>query len=144
MLYGANPLAQASPLPLLPVMTLSATVLAIREIAGGDSVGYNSTWTASQASRIATIGIGYGDGYPRHAVNGTPVLIRGQRAQLAGRVSMDTIGVDISQCQGISVGDDAILWGDGLPVTEVAACANTISYTLLTAVSARVARSYTN
>ncbi len=144
MLYGANPLRQASTLPLQPVMTLTAPVIAIREIAANEAVGYNGTWQSEQVARIATIGIGYGDGYPRHAKNGTPVIIRGQRARLAGRVSMDMITVDISDCEGIAPGDEAQLWGDAVKVEEVAACAETISYELLTAVTSRVHRHYSD
>lgn len=142
MLYGANPLPQAGPPPLHPAMTLTATVLAIREVPAGDAVGYNANWTASQATRVATIGIGYGDGYPRHARNGTPVLIRGQRAALIGRVSMDMISVDLSDCDGIEVGDEATLWGKQLPVEEIAECAETISYELFTGVTDRVCKQY--
>jgi alanine racemase len=142
MLYGANPLQQPCSLPLQAAMTLTAQVLAIREVTVGDTVGYNGIWKASGTCRIATIGIGYGDGYPRHARNGTPVVIRGQRAKLAGRVSMDMMTVDLSDCEGIEVGDEAILWGKGLPIEEIAECAQTISYALFTSVSARVSKLY--
>jgi alanine racemase len=142
MLYGANPLQQPCTLPLQAAMTLTAQVLAIREVAAGETVGYNGTWRASQTSRIATIGIGYGDGYPRLARNGTPVVIKGQRASLAGRVSMDMMTVDLEGCEGIKVGDEATLWGKGLPIEEIAECAQTISYALLTSVSTRVRKLY--
>jgi alanine racemase len=144
MLYGANPLQQPCTLPLQAAMTLTAQVLAIREVAAGETVGYNGIWRAAQTSRIATIGIGYGDGYPRHARNGTPVIIRGQRASLAGRVSMDMITVDISGCEGIEVGDEAILWGKDLPIEEIAECAQTISYALFTSLSSRVSKHYSD
>ena len=95
---------------------------------------------------IATIAIGYGDGYPRHAENGTPILINGRLAGLAGRVSMDMIGVDVTTLIAndvtVQVGDEAILWGKGLPVETIAKHALTISYQLLTGVSPRVARIY--
>jgi alanine racemase len=142
MLYGANPLQQPCSLPLQAAMTLTAQVLAIREVSTGQTVGYNGTWKASKTTLIATIGIGYGDGYPRHARNGTPVVVRGQRAKLAGRVSMDMLTVDLSGCEGIEVGDEAILWGKGLPIEEIAECAQTISYALFTSVSARVSKHY--
>ena len=142
MLYGANPLQQPCSLPLQAAMTLTAQVLAIREVTAGETVGYNGIWKASRTCRIATIGIGYGDGYPRHARNGTPVVIRGQRAKLAGRVSMDMMTVDLSGCEGIEVGDEAILWGKGLPIEEIAECAQTISYALFTSVSSRVSKHY--
>jgi alanine racemase len=142
MLYGDNPLADSHPLPLQPVMTLCARVLAIREIAPGEGVGYGARWTSERPSRIATLGIGYGDGYPRHAASGTPVLFSGQRAPLAGRVSMDSITVDITDIDGVRVGDEAILWGEGLPAAEVARHADTISYELFTSIGSRVSRDY--
>ncbi len=142
MLYGDNPLAVSHPLPLKPVMTLSAKVLAVRDVAAGAAVGYGAAWIAEQPSRIATLGIGYGDGYPRHAGNGTPVLINGQRAALVGRVSMDSITVDITGLDTVKAGDDAILWGEQLPAAEVARCAGTISYELFTSIGSRVSRDY--
>ena len=148
MLYGANPLSaearqrQQRPLPLRPAMTLTAKVIAVRHINKGETVGYNSRWQATRDSVIATLGIGYGDGYPRHAGNGTPVLINGQRAALAGTVSMDLITVDITDCDAVAIGDEAVLWGKGLSVDEIADYADTISYQLLTAVSKRVPRFY--
>ena len=148
MLYGANPLPNQSAVnaavKLLPAMTLTTKVLAIRHVAKGESVGYNGRWTANQDSTIATLGIGYGDGYPRHAENGTPVIVNGQRAHLVGTVSMDLIIVDISHCHNINIGDEAMLWGDGLPAEEVAAHASTISYELFTSISKRVPRIYIN
>ncbi|MBT8138695.1 MAG: alanine racemase [Gammaproteobacteria bacterium] len=146
MLYGANPLAQAiaDEKLLSPVMTMAAPVIDVKAIARGESVGYGATWRADNPGHIATIAAGYADGYPRHAENGTPVEIHGVRCPLAGRVSMDSIGVDISALikSGVQVhaGDSAVLWGATLRVEEVAACAGTISYQLLTGVSARVER----
>jgi alanine racemase len=149
MLYGANPLPSPQvsarpPIDLQAVMTLSTQVVAIRKINKGESVGYNRRWTATEDSLIATLAVGYGDGYPRHAGNGTPVLINGQRAALVGTVSMDLITVDISKLEPVNIGDRAILWGDGLPVEEIADCAATISYQLCTGVSRRVPRLYIN
>jgi alanine racemase len=148
MLYGANPLPSsvvtASPVDLQAVMTLSSRVVAIRRIKQGESVGYNGRWIASENSVIATLAVGYADGYPRHARNGTPVLINGQRAKLVGTVSMDLITVDISHLAAVNIGDPAILWGDGLPAEEIADCAGTISYQLFTGVSSRVPRQYIN
>jgi len=110
----------------------------LKTIKAGESVGYGATWTAKKDSRIVTIGIGYGDGYPRHAKTGTPVLINNTLCTLAGRVSMDLICVDIGDLE-VSVGDIAILWGDSnLRVETVASYSDTISYELLTGVSSRV------
>ena len=142
MLYGDNPLGFTEGLTLKPAMRLSARVIAIRDLATGESVGYNSLWTSERPSRIATIGAGYADGYPRHAGNGTPVWINGHFGSVAGRVSMDSIGVDITDCGPVNVGDEAVLWGPELPASKVADHASTISYALFTAVTQRVTREY--
>jgi alanine racemase len=91
---------------------------------------------------IGVAAIGYGDGYPRHAPNGMPVLVNGKRAALAGRVSMDMICIDLGEQPDARVGDDVVLWGEGLPADEVAALAGTLSYELLCGVSARVCYDY--
>lgn len=144
MLYGPSPFPQPHPEAdrLRPVMTLRSAVIAIREIAAGESVGYGGAWTAGRSSRIATIPVGYGDGYPRRADSGTPVLVRGCRAPLAGRVSMDMITVDVTEIPEVSVGDEVILWGDDILVNEVAAHADTIGYEIMTRMLARVPRKY--
>ncbi|MEH6557229.1 MAG: alanine racemase [Oceanicoccus sp.] len=153
MLYGANPLPadsqQLFPVNLHPAMTLSSKVLATRLVKSGDSVGYNARWTAPSDRIIATVGVGYGDGYPRHAPNDTPVLVNGRRAGLVGAVSMDLITIDVSNCGPVSVGDEVTLWGNAssgqqLLAEEVAQWAETISYELFTSVTARVAKSYTD
>lgn len=139
--FGSNPIHAADyQARLQPAMTLSASVIALREVKAGDAVGYGEYWRARQDSLIATVGVGYADGYPRHCPNGTPVIIRGQRAPLAGRVSMDMLTVDVTDIAGIQVGDMVELWGEQLRIEEVAACANTISYELMTRVSPRVPR----
>ena len=137
MLYGASPFNTPSN-QLKPVMKLSAPILSIKTMQAGESVGYGATWVADKDTTLAVIGIGYGDGYPRHAKNGTPVLINGILCPLVGRVSMDLICVDISSTKA-NVGDSAILWGDEqLRVEVIANNSNTISYELLTGLSARV------
>jgi len=141
MLYGINPLEQTHAHALRPAMTLRANVVAIRHIAKGEAVGYNRTWLAQRDSVIATIGIGYGDGYPRHARNGTPVWINGNCVPLAGRVSMDSITVDVTD-HAVRIGDEAELWGANLSADIVARHADTISYALFTGVTARVDRRY--
>ena len=141
MLYGGTPL-RGRPVMLRPAMTLTARVLAVRALEAGQSVGYNRRWTSMRPSRIATVGIGYGDGYPRHAPNGTPVLINGFTAPLAGAVSMDSLCVDVTDCEGVAAGDEAILWGAALPAATVAEHAGTIYYALFTALGQRVNREY--
>ena len=142
MLYGNSPFTAIHPNTeaLRPVMTLSSRIISIRDVKPGASVGYGANWSASRPSRIATVTIGYGDGYPRLAPNGTPVLVNGRRASLAGRVSMDMITIDITDISGITRGDEVILWGEGLPVTEIAAHAGTIGYELTTRMPARTQR----
>ena len=142
MLYGNSPFPRPHPATdaLQPVMTLVSAVISVRSVAAGDTVGYGATWHAERDSRIATVTIGYGDGYPRLAANGTPVLVNGQRAPLAGRVSMDMITVDVTGLDDVQVGDEVVLWGDGLPVGEVAQHAGTIGYELTTRMPLRTPR----
>lgn len=138
MLYGSGQL-ESSALKLQSVMHLESKVIAINDINTGESVGYGNSWTAQRDSVIAVIAIGYGDGYPRHAPSGTPVLIKGYRVSLVGRVSMDMITVDITDYVGlIEIGSTAELWGDSLSVDEVAKWAGTISYELLCGITQRV------
>jgi alanine racemase len=142
MLYGGSPFADAGPgeLDLRPVMEFSAAVIAIRDVPTGDGVGYAGRWRAPRPSRVATIAAGYGDGYPRHAPDGTPVLIEGQRLPLVGRVSMDMITVDVTDAPQVQVGSRATLWGEDPGVDEVATHAGTIGYQLLAAMPPRVPR----
>lgn len=142
MLYGASPFEheRATDLGLRPVMTLRSVLIAIRELKVGDCVGYGARWCATRPSRIGVVAIGYGDGYPRHAPTGTPVLVNKQRVPLVGRVSMDMITVDLTDLPVAAIGDPVVLWGQGLPVEEVARFAGTLNYELLTGISARVAR----
>lgn len=144
MLYGGSPLLgrPATDFDLRPAMTLSAPLLSVRDIPAGEMVGYGATWRAAKPSRIGVVGIGYGDGYPRHVPNGTPVLIKGRRVGLAGRVSMDMITVDLGNCPDAQVGEQAILWGEGLPADEIAAAAGTIAYELFCQLTARVMYRY--
>jgi alanine racemase len=144
-LYGANPTPiKNMPMKLTPAMTLQSTIIALRKLKLGDSVGYGEAWRAKQASVIATIAIGYADGYPRNSPAGTPVFINNQLAPLAGRVSMDMITVDVTNIANVSVGDVVELWGENLSVEVVAEHMNTINYELLTRVSARVPKVYIN
>jgi alanine racemase len=139
-LYGASPFedTSAAGLDLRPVMTLMSSVIAVRHLKGGESVGYGGAWSAQRDSAIAIVAAGYGDGVPRSFANGTPVLINGARVPVAGRISMDMLAVDVTGCTPVKVGDPAVLWGAGLPVEEVARYAGTIAYELLCSVSQRV------
>jgi alanine racemase len=142
LLYGVSPFAGSIGLDhgLQPVMTLHSKVLAVKELRVGERVGYGGDWKAARSTRLAIAAAGYGDGYPRSLPSGAPVLVNGQRAPLAGRVSMDMIGIDVTDLgQAPRAGDPVILWGSGLPVEEVALWAQTIPYELLCGISQRVA-----
>jgi len=131
MLYGSSPLIDktATELQLKPVMSLHAELIAINELKKGQSVGYGDSWICPEDMRVGIVNIGYGDGYPRQATD-APVLVNGQLSRLIGRVSMDSIAVDLRGVQA-EHGDLVECWGKHISVDDVAACANTISYELL-------------
>lgn len=145
MLYGASPLqgTTAADWGLQPVMTLSAPLIAVNALRAGDRVGYGGTWTAPEAMSLGVVGIGYGDGYPRHIGSAAQVLINGVRVPVVGRVSMDMLTVDLRGVDAVP-GDEVVLWGTGLPAEEVAGWADTIAYTLFCGVTSRVRRAYIN
>jgi alanine racemase len=141
MLYGSSPFPQddsAESLGLRPVMTLASQLIAVHELAAGERVGYGGLFTAEKSMRIGTVACGYADGYPRHAPVGTPVLVEGRRTRTVGRVSMDMIMVDLEGMPDAGIGSPVVLWGEGLPVDDVATAAGTVSYELLCALTARV------
>jgi alanine racemase len=141
MLYGGAPGAQsAASLGLQPAMTLQSRVIATQSLRAGDSVGYGSLFVADKPMRIGIVACGYADGYPRLAATGTPVLLNGLRTRLLGRVSMDMLTIDLSPVPDADVGSDVTLWGEGLPIDEVASHAGTIGYELMCAVAPRVRR----
>ncbi len=145
LLYGVSPLPIEQQVKgIAPVMTLQSSLISVRNIAAGEGVGYSGAWISERNTTIGVVAIGYGDGYPRHAPNGTPVLINGRRVPLIGRVSMDMISVDLGVQSKDKVGDIATLWGKGLPVEEVAIFATTIPYELLCNISRRVHIQLTN
>ena len=139
-LYGASPVAgvPAASLGLRAAMTLQARVLALRELAAGESVGYGSLWTAARRSRIGVVSCGYADGYPRVAPEGTPVWVGGRRVPLVGRVSMDMLTVDLSELPELAPGAPVELWGPHIPVDELAERMGTVGYELLSGLPARV------
>ncbi len=142
MLYGGSPVPEqtAESLGLLPAMTLHSQVVSVKSIEPGESVGYGATWVAERQTNIAVIAMGYGDGYPRHASEGTPVLINGEVYPLVGRVSMDLLTVDLGQAITVHPGDDVVLWGEGLPMDTIATHCGTIGYELMTQLTSRVQR----
>lgn len=139
LLYGVSPLRNATGADhgLRPAMTVTTRLIAVKHIGAGERVGYGGAWTAPADIPIGIAAIGYGDGYPRQAPNGTPVLVNGCRAALIGRVSMDMIAVDLREIEA-AAGDPVTLWGAGLPVEEVARAAGMIPYELLCGVTQRV------
>jgi len=143
MLYGVTPFEASKPArigldeQLQPVMTLSSKLIAIKQLQQGDCVGYGSTWCCPEDMSIGVVAIGYGDGYPRHAPSGTPVLIHGIEVPLIGRVSMDMITVDLRSVTA-TIGDKVVLWGEGLPIEYVSQKAGTIAYELLCQITQRV------
>jgi alanine racemase len=142
LLYGVSPVAGSigADYGLRPVMTLRSQIIAVKDLVAGERVGYGGDWAAARPTRLAVAAVGYGDGYPRSLGAGTPVLVNGERAGLAGRVSMDMIGIDVTDLRRPpKQGDPVILWGKGLPVEEIAVWANTIPYELLCGISQRVA-----
>lgn len=141
MLYGGSPGGgDAASFGLKAAMTLSSRVIAVQSIRAGDSVGYGSLFRAERDMRIGIVACGYADGYPRKATTGAPVLVEGVRTRLLGRVSMDMLNVDLSSVPQAHVGSDVTLWGDNLPIDEVAAAAGTIGYELMCAITQRVQR----
>jgi alanine racemase len=142
LLYGVSPFdgSIGADYGLQPAMTLKSHVIAIKDLIPGERVGYGGNWTAARPTRLAVAAVGYGDGYPRSLDSGSPVLVNGERAPLAGRVSMDMIGIDVTDLsRPPQLGDPVILWGRGLPAEEIAVWAKTIPYELLCGVSQRVA-----
>jgi len=140
MLYGASPFTDtvAAEEDLLPVMTLSTRLIAIKRLRKGEPVGYGGSWICPEDMDIGIAAIGYGDGYPRQLAAGAAALVNGRSAELAGRVSMDMISLDLRQHPAARVGDPVILWGRDWPIERIAHAAGTIPYTLLCGVTRRV------
>jgi len=140
MLYGISPFPDQTgeQLGLQPIMGLHSQLIAVKPLAKGESVGYGGSWVCPEDTTLGVVAIGYGDGYPRYAKVGTPVLVNGKRVPLIGRVSMDMITVDLASQPNAKPGDLVTLWGEGLPVEEIAHCADTIPYTLVCGITPRV------
>ncbi|OAJ94693.1 alanine racemase [Vibrio bivalvicida] len=146
IMYGVSPFndRNAEQMGYQPVMTLKSHLIAVRDVKAGESVGYGGIWTSQRDTKVGVIAIGYGDGYPRTAPNGTPVLVNGRKVPIAGRVSMDMLTVDLGANAEDKVGDEAILWGKALPAEEVAYHIGTIAYELVTKLTSRVDMEYSN
>jgi alanine racemase len=138
-LYGAEPLDVDSP-RLEPVMRWRTAIARLKELPPGHAIGYGATFVTKRPSVIATLPVGYADGYSRRLSNRGEVIVRGQRAPVVGRVSMDLVTVDVTDVAGAAVGDEVVLLGDGITPEELAAKLDTISYEVFCNVSARVPR----
>jgi len=140
MLYGVSPFSEqeGASLDLKPVMHFISEITAVHTYVSGAQVGYGGTWIAARASKIGVVAAGYGDGYPRHVAPHTPVFINGQRVPVVGRVSMDMLTVDLTDCTGIEIGARVELWGTHISVEQVARAADTIGYELMCQISPRV------
>ena len=125
-----------------PVMTLSSSLIAVRTHKAGEPVGYGGTWVSPKDTKLGVIAMGYGDGYPRNAPEGTPVLINGRKVPIVGRVSMDMLTVDLGADSQDKVGDEAIFWGKDLLIEEIAEHIGVISYELITKLTPRVIFEY--
>ncbi|MFQ1023307.1 alanine racemase [Avibacterium paragallinarum] len=143
ILYGISPNNTPSQeYGLTPVMTLTSSLIAVREHKKGEPVGYGGKWVSEKDTKIGVVAIGYGDGYPRDMPMGTPVYLNGRRVPIVGRVSMDMLTVDLGADSQDQVGDEVILWGKELPIEEIAAISGILSYELITKLTPRVLTEY--
>lgn len=139
MLYGVSPMQDSTSADhdLLPVMSLVSELISVKSLKRGDPVGYGASWQCPEDMMIGIVAAGYGDGYPRHADSGTPILINSQRASTIGNISMDMLAVDLRSVNNARVGDPVELWGEYLPIEEIAQYAGTVPYELLCGVHKR-------
>jgi len=139
-LYGATPFGDrsAESMGVRPAMTLASELIAIQELEPGEGVGYGLSFRTDQRMRVGVVACGYADGYPRHAPSGTPVMVDGVITRTVGRVSMDMITVDLTPVPHAKVGSSVVLWGEGLPIDDVANAAGTVGYELMCALAPRV------
>ena len=145
ILYGVSPLDDRSTgrdFGCQPVMTLTSSLIAVREHKAGEPVGYGGTWISARDTRLGVVAMGYGDGYPRAAPSGTPVLVNGREVPIVGRVAMDMICVDLGPQAQDKAGDAVVLWGEGLPVERIAEITKVSAYELITRLTSRVAMKY--
>lgn len=145
ILYGVSPLEQkpwGEDFGFQPVMSLTSGLIAVREHNAGEPVGYGGTWIAERNTRLGVVAMGYGDGYPRCAPSGTPVLVNGREVPIAGRVAMDMICVDLGPLATDKVGDRVVMWGEGLPVERIADITKVSAYELITRLTSRLAMEY--
>ncbi len=145
ILYGVSPLDRrpwGEDFGFLPAMTLTSSLIAVREHKAGEAVGYGGTWVSERDTRLGVVAMGYGDGYPRAAPSGTPVLVNGREVPIVGRVAMDMICVDLGPESQERVGDAVVFWGEGLPVERIAQITGISGYELITRLTSRAALKY--
>ena len=142
MLYGGSPLLEKSAheLGLKAVMTLQSEIISTHPMKAGECIGYGGDWQAQRNTNVGVVAIGYGDGYPRHAPSGTPVLVDGIECPLIGRVAMDMITVDLTDHPNAAIGSPVELWGEQLSADRIASLCGTISYELFCQITPRVKR----
>jgi len=140
-LFGGNPVP-GGPNPMRPVVRLEATIVQVRTVAAGETAGYNARWTADRPRRLATLSIGYADGYPRAASERGAALVDGVRCSIVGLISMDLVILDVTEAAGAVRGGTATLIGDTLDVDTVGRSAGTIGYEILTGLGSRYVRHY--
>jgi alanine racemase len=145
LLYGASPLGDLHPSAtrLRPVMHLESALIAVRDLAPGEPIGYGGRFCCDGPTRVGVVATGYADGYPRHAPDGTPVAVKGRLSRIIGRVSMDMLTLDLTGLGDIGVGDPVELWGAQVSANGVATASGTIAYELFTGIASRVPRVYT-
>ncbi|EDS6441717.1 alanine racemase [Salmonella enterica] len=145
ILYGVSPLEHkpwGTDFGFQPVMSLTSSLIAARDHKAGEPVGYGGTWVSERDTRLGVVAMGYGDGYPRAAPSGTPVLVNGREVPIVGRVAMDMICVDLGPNAQDKAGDPVVLWGEGLPVERIAEMTKVSAYELITRLTSRVAMKY--
>jgi alanine racemase len=140
MLYGISPIfgCSGNKFGLKPVMALTSQLIAIRLFKKGENIGYGDTWICPEDMLVGIVPVGYGDGYPRHAINSTPILINDRLCQLIGSVSMDLLAVDLMNCPQAKIGDSVLLWGGKLAIERISTKASTIPPELTCRLTARV------
>jgi len=143
MLYGSSPFTEARyQKNLVPAMTLSSVLISIKDFKKGQGIGYGSRYICKDDMQIGVVAVGYADGYPRHAKDGTPVFINGSKASIAGRVSMDMITIDLTGVENPAIGDRVEMFGENISINEVAEFSGTISYEILCKITKRVYKTY--
>jgi alanine racemase len=143
MLYGASPVdTNQHDIHLLTAMTVTAPIISIKKYTEGDSIGYGGTFICPKDMTVGVVAFGYGDGYPRHAITGTPVYLNGLITHIVGRVSMDMLTIDLTHIPNININDRVELFGENVSINDVARCADTISYEIYTKITKRVYREY--